>query len=151
MADSRIVKIHKKIAELVSADFSAGHSELNFSNRGFRFVQLDNIMIPSVGIKFVDSLEENTNVTLGRYRGTAIFEVYAFCGGTTNEERTDTALNACSDMIKAITANRQLSLGTDVDDVMCDFMSIDGDVLGVDGVGIGYIRVKVFYQSDDGA
>tara|TARA_Y100001938_G_C7969136_1_gene368407 strand:- start:46 stop:501 length:456 start_codon:yes stop_codon:yes gene_type:complete len=151
MADSRIVKIHKKIAELVSVNFAGGHSGLDFSNRGFRFVQLDNIMIPSVGIKFVDSLEENTNVTLGRYRGTAIFEVYAFCGGTTNEARTDSALNACSDMIKAITANRQLSLGTDVDDVMCDFMSIDGDVLGVDGVGIGYIRVKVFYQSDDGA
>ena len=88
MADSRIVKIHKKIAELVSVDFAGGHSGLDFSNRGFRFVQLDNIMIPSVGIKFVDSLEENTYVTLGRYRGTAIFEVYAFCGGTTNEART---------------------------------------------------------------
>ena len=151
MPDSRIVKIHKKLAELVSVDFSSGHSGLNFQNRGFRVVQLDNIMIPSVGIKFVDSLEENTNVTLGRYRGTAIFEIYAFCGGKNNEARTDTALNACSDMIKAITNNRQLDLGTDVDDVMCDFMSIDGDVFVVDGVGIGYIRVKVFYQSIDGA
>ena len=151
MPESRIVKIHKKIAELVSVDFSTGYSGLNVSDRGFRFVQLDNIMIPSVGIKFVDSLEENTNVVLGRYRGTAVYEVYAFCAGTTNEARTDSALNSCSDMIKAITANRQLGLGGEVDDVMCDFMSIDGDVLGVDGVGIGYIRVKVFYQSDDGA
>ena len=151
MADSRIVKIHKKIAELVSVNFAAGHSGLDFSNRGFRFVQLDNIMIPSVGIKFVDALEENTNVVLGQYKGTAIFEVYAFCGGTTNEARTDSALNACSDMIKAITADRRLGLGSDVDDVMCDFMNIDGDVLGVDGVGIGYVRVKVFFRSDDGA
>ena len=55
MPDSRIVKIHKKIAELVSVDFAAGFSGLDFSDRGFRFVQLDNIMIPSVGIKFVDS------------------------------------------------------------------------------------------------
>jgi len=151
MPDSRIVKIHKKIAELVSVDFATGFSGLDFSDRGFRFVQLDNIMIPSVGIKFVDSIEENTNVTLGRYKGTAVFEVYAFCGGTTNQERTDSALNSASDMIKAITANRQLSLGTDVDDVMCDFMAVDGDVFGVDGVGIGYIKVTVFYQSDDGA
>jgi hypothetical protein len=151
MADSRIVKIHKKIAELVSVNFAAGHSGLDFSNRGFRFVQLDNIMIPSVGIKFVDALEENTNVVLGQYKGTAIFEVYAFCGGTTNEARTDSALNACSDMIKAITADRRLGLGSDVDDVMCDFMNIDGDVLGVDGVGIGYVRVKVFFRSEDGA
>ena len=151
MPDSRIVKIHKKLAELVSVDFTSGHSGLNFQNRGFRVVQLDNIMIPSVGIKFVDSLEENTNVTLGRYRGTAIFEIYAFCGGTSNEARTDTALNACSDMIKAITNNRQLDLGTDVDDVMCDFMSIEGDTVGIDGVGVGYVRVTVFYQSDDGA
>ena len=151
MADSRIVKIHKKINELVAVDFSSGHSEIDFSNRGFRFIQLDNIMVPSVGVKFVDSLEENTNVSLGRYRGTAIFEVYAFVPGSTNEQRTDTALNACSDMIKAITSNRQLGLGTDVDDVMCDFMNIDGDVLGVDGIGIGYVRVKVFYQSNDGA
>jgi hypothetical protein len=151
MADSRIVKIHKKIAELVSVNFAAGHSGLDFSNRGFRFVQLDNIMIPSVGIKFVDALEENTNVVLGQYKGTAIFEVYAFCGGVTNEARTDSALNACSDMIKAITADRRLGLGSDVDDVMCDFMNIDGDVLGVDGVGIGYVRVKVFFRSEDGA
>ena len=151
MADSRIVQIHKKIAELVAVDFTSGSSELNFSGRGFRVVQLDNIMIPSVGIKFVDSIEENTNVSLGRYRAKAIFEVYAFCGGTTNEARTDAALNSCSDMVKALTTNRQLNLGTLVDDIMCDFMSIDGDILGVDGVGVGYVRVNVFYQTDDGA
>ena len=151
MADSRIVKIHKKIAELIAVDYSAGHSGFNFTDRVYRNVTLDNIMIPSAGVKFIDSLEENTNVTLGRYKGKAIFEIYIFCPGTTNQERTDNALNACSDMIKSITNNRQLNLGIEVDDVMCDFMSIEGDILGVDGVGIGYVRVTVFYQSDNGA
>ena len=54
-------------------------------------------------------------------------------------------------MIAAITDNRQLGLGSEVDDVMCDFLSLDGDVFGVDGVGVGYIRVTVFFQSDSGA
>ena len=151
MPESRIVKIHKKIAELVSADFSSGYSGLNFTNRGFRFVQLDNIIIPSVGIKFIDCIEENTNVPLGRFRGKAIFEIYVFCSGTTNQARTDSSLNSVSDMIAAITDNRQLGLGSEVDDVMCDFLSLDGDVFGVDGVGVGYIRVTVFFQSDSGA
>lgn len=151
MADSRIVKIHKKIAELIAVNYAAGHSGLDFSNRVYRNVTLDNIMVPSAGVKFIDSLEENTNVSLGRYRGKAIFEIYIFCPGSTNASRTDMALNTCSDMIKSITANRQLNLGTDVDDVMCDFMSIEGDIVGIDGVGVGYVRVTVFYQSDDGA
>ena len=151
MGDSRIVKIHKKIAELVAGDFSTGFSGVDFTSRGFRYVNLDNILIPSVGVKFIDCIEKNTNVTLGRFRATATFEIYAFLNGTNNAERTDLSLNACSDMVGELVSNRQLGLGNEVDDLLCDFTSIDGDVFGVDGVAVGYVRCKVFFQTETGA
>jgi hypothetical protein len=150
MPDSRIVLIHKKIAELIGVDFAAGYSGIDFTGRVIRGIETNPIMVPHACVRFVDSLEE-VGPTMGRYQGKAIFEIYAFVAGATLSARCDGALNVCSDMIKAITDNRQLSLGSSVDDVICDFMALEGSSFGVEGTGIGYIKISVKYRSDDGS
>lgn len=151
MSDSRIVTIHKKIAELIGVDFSSGHSGVDFTNRVIRAVEIDPVMVPMANVKFVDSIEE-FGKTLGRFYGKAVFEIYIFQNGKDPISRADASLNACSDMIKALTANRTLSLGSNIcEDVICDFMHLEGDAFGVDGTGIGFVRVTTTYQSDDGS
>lgn len=150
MADSRIVQIHKKLAELTAVDFAGGYSAIDFTNRVIRGIEPEPIMVPRACIRFVDSMED-FGPTMGKYQGKAIFEIYAFVNGKNPISRSDVALNVCSDFIKAITANRQLSLGALVDDVKCDFTAIEGDSFGVEGCGIGYVKVTVSYRSDDGS
>ena len=151
MADSRIVTIHKKIAELIGVNYAGGHSGVDFTDRVIRAVEVDPVMVPMASVKFVDSLEE-FGKTLGNYYAKAIFEIYIYQNGSDPISRSDQSLNVCSDMIKALTANRTLGLGGSiVEDVICDFMHLEGDAFGVDGVGIGFIRVSTTYQTPDGS
>ena len=150
MPDSRIVSIHKKIAELIAVDYSSGYSGIDFTNRVIRAVEIEPIMVPNACVKFIDS-KEDYGPTMGRYSGDAIFEVYAFVNGKDPIQRSDQAINICSDMIKSITANRQLSLGSLVDDVLCSFKAIEGDIFGLTSTGIGYIEIIIKYQTSDGA
>ena len=150
MADCRIVQIHKKLAELTAVNFAGGYSAIDFTNRVIRGIEPEPIMVPRACIRFVDSMED-FGPTMGKYQGKAIFEIYAFVNGKDPIGRSDAALNVCSDFITAITANRQLSLGALVDDVKCDFTAIEGDSFGVEGCGIGYVKVTVSYRSDDGS
>ena len=75
---------------------------------------------------------------------------FCFIGGANPQERSDQSLNLASDIIKALTANRQLGLGSLVDDIKCDYSSVDGDKFGFNGIGIGYIRATIKFQSDTG-
>ena len=88
---------------------------------------------------------------MGRYQGLAIFEAYLFIGGADDAERNDNAMNIASDGVEAITANRQLNLGSLVDDVLVSYTAIDGDKFGLDGIGIGYLRISIKIQSSTGA
>lgn len=150
MPDSRIISIHKKIAELINVNFAGGYSAIDFTNRVIRGIEPEPIMVPHACVRFVDSIEEYGPI-LGRYQGTAVYEIFAFVNGKNPTQRNDQALNTCSDMIAAITANRRLSLGNLVDDVKCDFMALDGDTYGVETCGIGYVRISIKYQSEDGS
>ena len=150
MADSRIVQIHKKLETLIGVNYAAGYSGVDFTNRVIRGIEPEPIMVPRACIRFVDSLED-FGPTLGKYQGKAVFEIYAFVSGSSPIKRNDMALNVASDMIVAITANRRLSLGSLVDDVKCDFSAVEGDAFGLEGCGIGYIKVTVSYRSDDGS
>ena len=98
---------------------------------------------------FVDAVE-SYGPTLGRYQGTANFEAYLYVGGSNVAERNDNAINLASDGVKAITANRQLALGSLVDDVLVSYTALDGDKYGLSGIGIGMIRINVKFVSDDG-
>tara|TARA_R100001594_G_C3857795_1_gene220124 strand:+ start:113 stop:403 length:291 start_codon:yes stop_codon:yes gene_type:complete len=58
MPDSRIVSIHKKIAELIAVDYSSGFSGIDFTNRVIRAVEIEPIMVPNACVKFIDSKED---------------------------------------------------------------------------------------------
>jgi hypothetical protein len=149
MPDCRIVKIHKKLQELIGVSFAAGFSGIDMSGRVVRGMVDQPPMVPFSCIRFDDAIEDY-GPTMGRYSGNAIFEIYCFIGGSSFQERGDQALNLSSDIISAITANRSLALPSEVDDVKCDFTAIDGDKVGLNNIGIGYIRVTVKFQSDNG-
>ena len=87
---------------------------------------------------------------MGRFQSTANFEAYLFIGGSSVDERNDNAINLASDGVKAITAKRQLALGSLVDDVLVSYTAVDGDKYGLSGIGIGLIRINVKFVSDDG-
>ena len=149
MPDSRLVTIHKRLQTVLGADFSAGYSGIDMTGRVVRGSVVEPPYTPFGCVYFVDSLE-NYGPTLGRFRSDATFEVYTFIGGGDASERADNALNIASDGVEAITANRQLSLGSLVDDVLCSYTALDGDKFGLSGIGIGYIRVSIKFQSDKG-
>ena len=149
MPDSRITQIHKKLQELLAVNHTS-FSNIDLTDRVVRGSVMQPPYTPFGCIFFVDC-SEDFGPTLGRYAGTAIFEIYLFVGGSSVEERNDNAINIASDGVKAITANRRLSLGSLVDDVICSYTAIDGDQYGLDGIGVGMLRVSVSFVSDDGA
>ena len=151
MADSRIVQTHKKLQELIGVDYAAGFSGVNLS--------LDNVVrgrieappyVPFATIAYQGTNEEY-GPTLGRYQGRSIFEVFAYVGGDSYQIRSDNSINLSFDIIKAITNDRSLGLGGLIDDVICSQDSIDGDEVGLQSIGIGYVKITVSFQSDNGA
>ena len=151
MADSRLVKIHKKIQELIAVNFAGGYSAADMSDRVVRGSVVQPPYVPYASVFFVDA-RESYGPTLGRYQGTARFDIYAFIGGTDEQTRHDNAANLSSDIIEALTNNRQLGLANGViDDVLCSFTAMDGDKHGLDQIGIGYIQVEIKFQTSTGA
>ena len=151
MADARLVTVHKRLAAILGVDFAAAYSGVDMTGRIVRGSVIEPPYTPFGCVFFVEALENDGQV-MGRYMSTAHFEAYLFIGGGDESERADNALNLASDGVEAITANRQLSLaGNLVDDVICSFTSLDGDKFGLAGIGIGYIRIGVKFQSDTGA
>ena len=146
---SRTRQIAEKIKELIAVDYSGGESVLDMQNK----VQIGAIIeppyIPFGCVSFVQATSEYGQ-SLGRYRITNTFEVYAFVGGGDVEERTVNAMDLVEDMVEALCANRQIGLNAIVDDIKCAFVAEDGDRYGIEGVGIGYIEVHVYSQSDTG-
>lgn len=146
---SRTRQITEKIKQLISVDFSAGESGIDMSNAVQIGAIIDPPYIPFACVSFVQASSEYGQ-SLGRYRITNTFEVYAFVGGGDVEERTINAMDLVEDMVEALCADRQIGLNTIVDDIKCAFVAEDGDRYGIEGVGIGYIEVQVYSQSDTG-
>lgn len=146
---SRSRQIVEKIKELVAVDFTAGESGLDMRNKVQVGAIIDPPYIPFGCVSFVQATSEYGQ-SLGRYRITNTFEVYAFVGGGDVEERTINAMDLVEDMVEALCADRQIGLNAIVDDIKCAFVAEDGDRYGIEGVGIGYIEVQVYSQSDTG-
>ena len=146
---SRTRQITEKIKELVAVDYSSGESGLDMQSKVQIGAIIDPPYIPFGCVSFVQASSEYGQ-SLGRYRITNTFEVYAFVGGGDVEERTVNAMELVEDMVEALCANRQIGLNAIVDDIKCAFVAEDGDRYGIEGVGIGYIEVQVYSQSDTG-
>ena len=146
---SRTRQITEKIKELVAVDYSSGESGLDMQSKVQIGAIIDPPYIPFGCVSFVQASSEYGQ-SRGRYRITNTFEVYAFVGGGDVEERTVNAMDLVEDMVEALCANRQIGLNAIVDDIKCAFVAEDGDRYGIEGVGIGYIEVQVYSQSDTG-
>ena len=146
---SRTRQIAEKIKDLIAADFSGGESALDMRNKVQIGAIIDPPYLPFACVSFVQA-SSDFGQSLGRYRITNTFEVYAFVGGGDVEERTVNAMDLVEDMVEALVVNRQIGLNSIVDDIKCAFVAEDGDRYGIEGVGIGYIEVQVFSQSDTG-
>ena len=143
-------QIIEKLKDLVSSDFTSGDSGLDMSTSVQIGALIEPPYIPFACLVFVQSTSQ-FGQSLGRYRITYTFEVYCFTGGGNIQERITNSMDLCSDIIKEITADRQIGLNSLVDDVKCVFTAEDGDRYGIEGSGIGYIQIEVYTQSDTGA
>lgn len=150
MADSKIRQIANAIKGKIAADYASDSSGLDLSNKVVIGAIIEPPYLPYASVVFVQSTSDYGQ-TMGRYRITANFEIYAFVGGSSVSDRTLNAMDLSSDMIKALTADRQLGIPSIVDDIKCAFTAEDGDRYGIEGIGIGYIQIEVFYQTDTGS
>ena len=146
---SRSRQIIEKLKTLIAADYSTGESGIDMRDKVQVGAIIDPPYLPFGCVSFVQATSD-FGQSLGRYRITNTFEVYAFVGGGDVEERTVNAMDLVEDMVEALCANRQISLSSIVDDIKCAFVAEDGDRYGIEGVGIGYIEVQVYSQSDTG-
>lgn len=146
---SRARQITEKIRDLIAVDFSSGESGIDMQNTVQIGATIEPPYVPFACVSFAQAASEYGQ-SLGRYRITNTFEVYAFVGGADVEERTVNAMDLVEDMIQALCADRQIGLSSIVDDIKCAFLAEDGDRYGIEGIGIGYIEVQVYSQSDTG-
>ena len=106
---SRTRQIVEKIQEIIAVDYSSGESGLNMQNKVQIGAILSTRLISFCGVSFVQATSD-FGQSLGRYRITNTFEVYAFVGGANVEERTVNAMDLVEDMVEALVANRQIDL-----------------------------------------
>ena len=143
-------QIIEALKNLVASDYSSGDSGLDMQSSVQIGALIEPPYVPFGCLVFVQSTSQ-FGQSLGRYRIIYTFEVYGFVGGGNVQERITNAMDLCSDIIKSITADRQIGLPSLVDDVKCVFTAEDGDRYGIEGIGMGYIQVEVYTQSDTGA
>jgi hypothetical protein len=146
---SRTRQITEKIRDLIAVDFSSAESGIDMSNTVQIGATIEPPYVPFACVSFAQASSEYGQ-SLGRYRITNTFEIYAFVGGADVEERTVNAMDLVEDMVEALCADRQIGLSSIVDDIKCAFLAEDGDRYGIEGIGIGYIEVQVYSQSDTG-
>lgn len=146
---SRTRQITEKIRDLIAVDFSSGESGIDMQNTVQIGATIEPPYVPFACVSFAQAASEYGQ-SLGRYRITNTFEIYAFVGGADVEERTVNAMDLVEDMVEALCADRQIGLSSIVDDIKCAFLAEDGDRYGIEGIGIGYIEVQVYSQSDTG-
>ena len=146
---SRAKQIIQKLQELIAVSFTGGESGVDMSNAVQIGAIIDPPYVPFASICFVEAVSD-FGQSLGRYRITNSFEIYSFIGGGNVQERTTNAMDLVEDMVKALVADRQIGLPSLVDDIKCAFFAEDGLRYGIEGVGIGYINVEVYSQSDTG-
>ena len=150
MPDSKIRQITDAIKGKIAVSYAGETSGVDMSGKVVIGAIIEPPYVPYACVVFVQS-SSDYGQTMGRYRITANFEVYAFIGGSDVSDRTLNAMDLASDMVQAITADRQLGIPSIVDDVKCAFLAEDGDRYGIEGIGIGYIQIQVFYQTDTGS
>tara|TARA_R110000824_G_scaffold111857_5_gene260677 strand:+ start:1704 stop:2156 length:453 start_codon:yes stop_codon:yes gene_type:complete len=150
MADSTVVQVHKKLAAIIAADYSSGFSGLNLTDKVVRGSVVEPPYIPFACVSFVDNIED-VGPLMGGFSSNAVFEIYCFAAGGSISDRSDASLNLVSDCIKALTADRTLQLSGLIDDIKCSYLALDGDRYGVAGIGIGYIKAEITFQSSTGA
>ena len=79
---SRTRQIVEKIQELIAVDYSSGESGLDMQNKVQIGAIIDPPYLPFACVSFVRATSD-FGQSLGRYRITNTFEVYAFVGGAT--------------------------------------------------------------------
>lgn len=152
--DSTIFRVLDALKSKIGADFTSDSSGVDMTGRVTIGSIIEPAVVPSASVAFIDYTTEHGR-DLGSFRMTARFEAYIFTGGTTVEDRLKNTLNLTSDVIKNITADRFLGLRTEsnrviIDDVLCNFTTVEGERYGLDGIGIGYIEVVTPFQSRTG-
>lgn len=150
MPDSKTRQITDAIKTKIAVSYAGGFSGVDMSNKVVIGSVVEPPYIPFACISFTQSTSE-FGQTMGRFRVTASYDIYAFIGGGDVEERTLNAQDLASDIIEALTADRQLGISSVVDDIKCAFTAEDGDRYSIEGAGIGYIQLDVFYQTDTGS
>jgi len=147
---SNIRQIANQIKSKITLAGGGSHSGIDLTNKIVIGAVVDPPYIPYCSIVFNQS-SSDYGQTLGRYRITATFDIYLFVGGDSVSDRTLNAMDLSADVIAALTADRQIGIPSIVDDIKCAFTAEDGDRFGIEGIGIGYVQVEVFYQTDNGS
>jgi len=151
MSNSIQVTIIDKIKTLIAADYSSGFSGSDLSASGRVIIGAPNgaPLIPSASIIYVDTIERQGR-TLGRYVGESVFQIVAYAGASTLENRIRLAINLASDIQKTLTSDRTLGLAGLTEDVLVNQTALDGEEYGISQAGIALLEVRVTHQTQFG-
>tara|TARA_R100001163_G_C5046730_1_gene183959 strand:- start:764 stop:1231 length:468 start_codon:yes stop_codon:yes gene_type:complete len=154
MANATIYRVLEALQSKTAQNFADGHSGVNLTDAVVIGTVLEPPQVPYACVQFIDFTTEQ-GLNLASYRMTARYEIYVFNGGATLQERSKNVQNLTSDVIKSVTADRFLGLTNDsggrlIDNVICNFTTVEGDRYGLDGIAIGYIEAIVTFQSRTG-
>ena len=152
--NATIYQVLEALQTKAGTSFVGGYSGLDMTGRVVIGALLEPPTVPYASVSFTDYTTER-GANLASYRMTGRFDVYCFAAGSSVTERTKNIVNLTSDIVKEITSDRFLGLTNDdgtrmIDDVICNFTTVEGDKYGLDGMAIGYIEVTVPFQSRTG-
>ena len=154
MANATIYRVLEALQTKTAQNFAGEYSDVDLRNAVVIGTVMEPPTVPYACVQFIDFTTEQ-GLNLASYRMTARYEIYVYQGGSSVQERSKNVQNLTSDVIKSITQDRFLGLTNDdggrlIDNVICNFTTVEGDRYGLDGVAIGYIEAVVTFQSRTG-
>lgn len=99
----------------------------------------------------LDNLVSTHGPQLGRYKRTALINVWAFCASTSSdtEERGLVATDLLDEICTALETDR--TLGMRVLDIIIQGATFDGDEEGIPGAAVAVAQVEVYWHANSAA
>lgn len=140
-----------RLKVIFSQDYSSGFSGYDLSGAGSVVIGSIDLapVIPCCCVVFVDTIIR-TGRSMGFYQGDIRFQIVAYTGGSTLEDKVSNALNLAADLSKAITSDRSLGLSGTIEDCVISRTALSGEEIGVPGVGVALCALTITFSNEFG-
>ncbi len=93
------IQILNRLKTLIAQNYASVFSGLDISSSVVIGSTINTPMVPSANITYIDTTEQQGR-TLGRYVGESVYQIVAYAGGSSLEDRLSNVLNLANDIKK---------------------------------------------------